>query len=147
LKILEEIYASTCGNHATLRTLVDKAFRVGFYWPSAIADAEKLVCHYEGCQFFAKQTHVLAHELQTILVSWPFACGGLDMIRPFKLAPRGYHWVYIIIDKFSKWIEYKPLVSRTTKKADELLDEIIHRFGLPNSIITDLGSTFTGNDF
>jgi hypothetical protein len=34
------------------------------------------------------------------------------------------------------------------KKVAELLDEIIHRFfGLPNSIITDLGSMFIGNDF
>jgi hypothetical protein len=33
------------------------------------------------------------------------------------------------------------------KKVAELLDEIIHRFGLSNNIITDLGSTFTGNDF
>jgi hypothetical protein len=69
------------------------------------------------------------------------------MIRPFKPAPGGYRWVYVIIDKFSKWIEYKPLVSGTAKKAAELLDEIIHRFSLPNSIITDLGSMFTGNDF
>jgi hypothetical protein len=48
------------------------------------------------------------------------------MIRPFKPAPRGYRWVYVIIDKFSKWIEYKPLVSGTAKKVAELLDEIIH---------------------
>jgi hypothetical protein len=147
LKILEKIYAGTYGNHAALRTLVGKAFRAGFYWPSAIADDEKLVRHCEGCQFFAKQTHVPAHELQTILASWPFVCRGLDMIGPFKPTPRGYRWVYVIIDKFSKWIEYKPLVSGTTKKAAELLDEIIHRFGLPNSIITDLRSTFTSNDF
>jgi hypothetical protein len=63
LKILEEIRAGTCGNHAASRTLVGKAFRAGFYWPSAIADAEKLVHHYKGCQFFAKQTHVPAHKL------------------------------------------------------------------------------------
>jgi hypothetical protein len=69
------------------------------------------------------------------------------MIGPFKPAMGGYRWVYVIIDKFSKWIEYKPLVLGTAKKATELLDEIIHRFGLPNNIITDLGSTFTGNDF
>jgi transposase InsO family protein len=69
------------------------------------------------------------------------------MIGPFKPAPGGFRWVYIIIDKFSKWIEYKPLVSGTAKKAAELLNDIIHRFGLPNSIITDLGSTFTGNNF
>jgi hypothetical protein len=54
LKILEEIYAGTCGNHAASRTLVGKAFRAGFYWPSAVADAKKLICHCEGCQFFAK---------------------------------------------------------------------------------------------
>ena len=30
LKILDEIHASTCGNHAASRTLVGKAFRAGF---------------------------------------------------------------------------------------------------------------------
>jgi hypothetical protein len=69
------------------------------------------------------------------------------MIGPFKPAPGGYRWVYVIINKFSKWIEYKPLVSGTAKKTVELLNKIIHRFGLPTNIITDLGSTFTGNDF
>jgi hypothetical protein len=61
------------------------------------------------------------------------------MIGSFKPALGGYHWVYVIIDKFFKWIEYKPLVLGTAKKAAELLDKIIHHFGLPNSIITDLG--------
>jgi hypothetical protein len=61
------------------------------------------------------------------------------MIGPFKLALGGFRWVHVAIDKFSKWIKYKPLVQATTKKAAELLNDIIHRFGLPNSIITDLG--------
>jgi hypothetical protein len=69
------------------------------------------------------------------------------MIGPFKTVPRGFRYVYVTIDKFSKWIEYKPLVIATTKKAIEMFEDIIHRFGLPNSIITDLGSTFTGNIF
>ena len=69
------------------------------------------------------------------------------MIGPFKPVLGGFHWVYVYIDKFFKWIEYKPLVQATAKKATELLDDFIHRFGLSNSIITDLGSTFTGSDF
>jgi transposase InsO family protein len=68
------------------------------------------------------------------------------MIGLFKLAPGGFRWVYVIIDKFSKWIEHKTLVKGTAKKVAELLDEIIHRFGLPNSIITNLGSMFTSNN-
>jgi hypothetical protein len=54
LKILREIHAGTCGNHTAFRTLVGKAFQAGFYWPSAVADAEKQVRHSEGCQFFTK---------------------------------------------------------------------------------------------
>ena len=69
------------------------------------------------------------------------------MIRPFKPMLGGFCWVYIYIDKFSKWIKYKPLVQAIAKKAAELLDDIIHQFGLPNSIITDLGSMFTSVDF
>ena len=33
------------------------------------------------------------------------------------------------------------------KKAAEMFKDIMHRFGLPNDIINDLGSTFTSNDF
>lgn len=69
------------------------------------------------------------------------------MIGPFKPSPGGFRYVYVLIDKFSKWIEYKPLVKATTQKAAELLDNVIHRFGIPNSIIIDLGRTFTGSAF
>ena len=62
-RLLDQIHSGSCGNHAASRTLVGKAFRAGFYWPSAIADVEKLVRHYEGCQFFAMRIHVPAHEI------------------------------------------------------------------------------------
>jgi hypothetical protein len=35
--ILEEIHKGVCGNHASSRTLVSKAFRRAFYWPTALA--------------------------------------------------------------------------------------------------------------
>ena len=145
--LLQEIHAGSCGNHAVSRSLVGKAFRAGFYWPSVVADVETLVPLCEGCQFFTKQIHVLAQALQTIPASWPFAYGGPDMIGPFRKAPGRFRWVYVAIDNFSKWIEYKPLVQSTAKKVAELFNDIIHRFGISNSIITDLGSTFTGSDF
>jgi hypothetical protein len=63
IKLLDDIQARSYGNHAASRTLVGKAFRAGFYWPTAVADAKKLVRHCEGCQFFAKRTHVAAHEI------------------------------------------------------------------------------------
>jgi hypothetical protein len=146
-KLLIEIHAGSCGNHVASRNLVGKAFRAAFYWPSTVADAEALIHRCEGCQFFTKQIHVPTQALQTIPTSWPFACWGLNMIGPFKPAPGGFRYVYVAIDKFSKWIEYKPLIMAIAKKAADLLQDIVHRFGMPNSIITDLGSTFTSNNF
>jgi hypothetical protein len=60
------------------------------------------------------------------------------MIGPFKPAPRNFKCVFVMIDKFSKWIEYMPLTKASLEKVVEFLDQIIHHFGLPNNIITDL---------
>jgi hypothetical protein len=97
--------------------------------------------------FFAKHIHVPAHEIHTILASWAFACWGLDIIGPFKPTPGNFKYVFVLIDKFSKWIEYMPLTKASSEKVVEFLDQIIHRFGLPNSIIIDLGTQFTGSAF
>jgi hypothetical protein len=69
------------------------------------------------------------------------------MIGPFKPAPGNFKFVFVLIDKFSKWIKYMPLVKASSKKAVEFLDKVIHRFGIPNSIIINLGTQFTGNTF
>ena len=41
--ILDEIHSGVCGNHTASRTLVGKAFRAGFYWPTALMDAKILI--------------------------------------------------------------------------------------------------------
>jgi transposase InsO family protein len=146
-QLLDEIHAGQCEVHATSRTLVGKVFRSGFYWPTTKSDAAELVQRCEACQFLSKQQHLPAQQLQTIPITWPFACWGLDMIRPFKKAQKGYTHVLVAIDKFTKWIEYKPIASLSLAKAVEFIQDIIFRFGIPNSIITDLGSNFTSSEF
>jgi hypothetical protein len=39
LQLLQEIHGGECDNHAAYANLVGKAFRSGFYWPTALADA------------------------------------------------------------------------------------------------------------
>ena len=51
------------------------------------------------------------------------------------------------IDKFTKWIEYKPLVKFNTTKAVEFMQDIMYQFGMPNWIIIDLGSLFIAIEF
>jgi hypothetical protein len=123
------------------------AFRQGFYWPTAVADATRIVRSCRGCQFYARQTHLPAQALQTIPITWSFAVWGLDLVGPLQKAPGGFTHLLVAIDKFSKWIEVRPLTSIRSEQAVAFFTNIIHRFGIPNSIITDNGTQFTGKKF
>jgi hypothetical protein len=147
LDILREIHEGVCGNHAASKSLVGKAYRAGFWWPTAVSNAEDLVRRCQNCQFFGKQTHVPAHTLFTIPPSWPFVCWSLDMIGPFIMAPGGFTHVLVAINKFTKWIEFKPIAKLTPDRVVNFVSDILHCFGFPNTIITNLGSNFTTNQF
>jgi hypothetical protein len=61
--VLQERHSGACGHHAAPRALVGNAFRQGFYWPTAVADATITVRTCQGCQFYARQTHLPAQAL------------------------------------------------------------------------------------
>jgi hypothetical protein len=63
------------------------------------------------------------------------------MIGPFKKSQGVYTHILVANDKFTKWIEYKPIAFSTSAKVVEFIQEIIFRFRIPNSIIMDLGLT------
>jgi hypothetical protein len=69
------------------------------------------------------------------------------MIGPLKPTLGNFKFVFVLVDKFSKWNEYMLLVKATSEKVVEFLNQIIHRFEVPNSIITDLGTQFTSTAF
>ena len=95
--------------------LVGKAFRHGFYWPTALKDDVELVRRCNACQFHAKQIHTPAQAPQMIPPSWPFAVWGVDILGPFPRAVGGYRFLYVAIDKFTKWPEVTPVVNITKK--------------------------------
>jgi transposase InsO family protein len=101
----------------------------------------------KACQFHAKQIHTPAQALQMIPPSWPFAVWGVDILGPFPKAVGGYRFLFVAIDKFTKWPEATPVVSITQGAAVAFLKSIICRFGVPSHIITDNGTQFTSQLF
>jgi transposase InsO family protein len=146
-ELLQEIHSGACGHHTAPRALVGNAFRQGFYWSTAVADATRIVRSCQGCQFYVRQTHLPAQALQTIPITWSFVVWGLDLVGPLQKAHGGFSHLLVAIDKFSKWIEVRPLTSIGSEQAVAFFTNIIHRFGVPNSIITDNGTQFTGKKF
>jgi hypothetical protein len=69
------------------------------------------------------------------------------MIGPLPTAPGGFNRVLVAIDKFTKWIEVKPVTCLKADRVLDFLDELVHRYGLPHRIITDLGSNLNNHQF
>jgi transposase InsO family protein len=101
----------------------------------------------EECQFYAYKTNLPTHVLQTIPVTWPFAVWGLDIVGPLRKALGGFTHLLVAIDKFSKWVGVRPITNLRAEQVVTFFTDIIYWFGVPNSIITDNGSQFTGRKF
>jgi hypothetical protein len=72
---------------------------------------------------------------------------GLDLVGHFKTAPGGYRHIPVAVDKYTKWTEVRAVASVMSKEEAKFIEDITHRFGVPNRIVTDLGSAFIGSDF
>ena len=66
---------------------------------------------------------------------------------PFPRAPGGYRYLYVAIDKFTKWAEMEAVRTIPAGSAVKFIKRLVSRFGLPNCIITDNSSQFTSNLF
>ena len=53
----------------------------------------------------------------------------------------------VTVDKFTKWVEARPISTIKSEQAVLFFLDSVHRFGVPNSIITDNGTQFTRKKF
>jgi hypothetical protein len=72
---------------------------------------------------------------------------GLDIVGLLRKAPGGYTHLLVAIDKFSRWVEVRPITNLRAEQAVTFFTDIVYCFGVPHSIITDKGSQFTGRKF
>ena len=72
----------------------------------------------------------------------------MDLIG--KICPtssKGHNFILVATDYFIKWVGAVPLKKAMQKDVIQFIKEqIIHRFGIPQSITNDQGTVFTGDE-
>ena len=64
------------------------------------------------------------------------------MVGPFKTARGGLTHLLVAVDKFTKWVEVKPIKKLNGPTAVTFIADITTRYDIPHSIITDNGTNF-----
>ncbi|GJV49535.1 reverse transcriptase domain-containing protein [Tanacetum coccineum] len=99
--------------HAGTRSVVAKALRIGYYWPTMHEDARKLIQACQDCQVHKPVPRNPQQKLSPITSPWPFYKWGIDIAGPFPEGPEKVKFLIVAIDYFTKWIEAKPVATIT----------------------------------
>jgi IS30 family transposase len=86
----------------------------------------------------------LVAMLHPIIKPCPFRSWTLDFIGQIHPASsKGHQFVLVATNYFTKWTEAIPLKNMTHKEVIHfILEHIIHRFGIPQTLTTDQGLSF-----
>jgi hypothetical protein len=90
-----------CGGHIGARALAAKVFRQGFYWPSIIDDATKLVKPSQACEKFSP--NIQAPSQATVLITplWLLQRWGINIVGPLTTAQRNYKFAVVAVEYFT----------------------------------------------
>ncbi|GJZ85210.1 reverse transcriptase domain-containing protein [Tanacetum coccineum] len=125
--------------HAGPRSVVAKAMRSGYYWPTMHRDAREI---HRPIPREPQQ------PLTPITAPWPFYKWGIDIVGPFPERPGKVKFLIVAIDYFTKWIEAKAVATISGTQVKKFVwNDIVCRFGLPREIISDNGKQFSGDPF
>nr|GFA03981.1 reverse transcriptase domain-containing protein [Tanacetum cinerariifolium] len=118
--VMKEIHEGSCSMHAGPRSVVAKAIRLGYFWPTMHKDAHDMIRKCSDCQIHC----------------------------PFPEGPGKVKFLIVAMDYFTKWIEAKAMATITGGQVKKFVwDNIVCRFGIPREIISDNGKQFADNPF
>ena len=108
----------------------------------------ELVKKCDKCQRFGNVQRLPAKRLTTITSLWLFAQWGIDILGPLPLGKGQVKFLLVAIDYFTKWVEAEALATITEAKIRNFVwKNIICKFGIPMTIISDNGWQFINQDF
>ena len=110
------------------------------YWPNMDKDIEQVVKTCKGCQLAAKAPPVK-------FTPWPKTDVPWTRLHIFYAGPMNGNYYLIVVDSFSKWPEIFKCKRPTATVTKYFLTELFARFGVPEKIVSDNGTQFTGSEF
>ena len=138
--ILVERHEGDCGSHSSGRSLVLRAKRATYYWPTMAKEANKKARLCDRCQRHAPIPRLPPENLKSISSPWPFRKWDMDIVGKFPTAPGQKVFILIVTDYFSKWVKAEVLSRITNLQIRKFIwAHVITWFEVPEEIVTDNG--------
>lgn len=140
--IIAEAHDGECREHQSGLRLYQHILKRGFYSSTIEANSAAFTRKYAKCQVHARRIHAPTIEIHQLTTPWPFHTWAMDLVGPIPKSNNN-RWILAATKYFTEWVEAALLTQATGEKVREfILQNIIHRFGVPMRILTDNGTPF-----
>ncbi|BHF65641.1 hypothetical protein SprV_0200865400 [Sparganum proliferum] len=143
--VLAELHAELghCGQKRT-----ELAARARFWWPQLRASTYHFCQSCDTCASFKSPVPAPRAPMQPMTTGFPGERVGPDIIGPLPISVRGYEYILVMVDYFTKWVEAVPLLRQdAVSVANAVNRSWICCWGAPLAFHTDCGSNFDSRLF
>ena len=133
--VLDELHAG----HQRMCALKAMA-RQSVWWPGIDKEIEMLVRACTTCQ-------VEAPEPSPQLAPWPYTRVPWSRVHIDHAGPFENRMILLVVDAATKWVEAIVVSSTNSAATIAALRSVFSRFGLPRTLVSDNGTSFTSQEF
>ena len=133
------------GHLATSRTI--SRVLSEFYWPGVQSDIKRFCRSCDICQRTVYKGKVTKYPLQKMpLIDEPFKRVAVDIVGPIHpVTDKGNRYILTLVDYATRYPEAIPLKTIETERVAEALLDIFSRVGIPQEMLSDMGTQFTSS--
>ena len=142
-QVMVVAHDSIMGGHLGIKKTTDRIL-AAFYWPGIHGDVTRFCRSCDSCQKTIPRGNVRKVPLQKMpLIDRPFKRVAIDLIGEINPPSKeGHRWVLTLVDYTTRYPEAVPLKKIDTETVAEALVDIFSRLGVPEEILTDMGTQF-----
>ena len=142
-RIMELAHGSLMGGHMGIKKTADK-IQSAFYWPGIQGDVTRYCKSCDVCEKTVNKGSVPKVPLEKMpLIDKPFKRVAIDLVGPIgPPSEDGYRYILTLVDFATRYPEAVPLKNIDTETVPEALVDIFSRLGVPEEILSDLGTQF-----
>jgi len=138
--LLEMVHAQATGHFAYLKTLGQVQKRV--FWDSWKTDVKLYCACCKACNEFYRGRVPKQAGLKPLFAGAPMEVLHVDLTGP-HITSQGYRYIMTACDSFTRFVIATPLHNKAALiVARALVYEVVLNVGIPQCILTDLGTEF-----
>ena len=136
--LLHDVY------HPGARTTI-RDVSARYVWPGMRSDLRDWSRQCTSCQRAKVARHVHSPLQRRPPPDRRFGSLHVDLVGPLPES-RGFRYLFIIMDRYTRWMEAIPLRSMTAEDCGRaLVDGWISRYGVPSDLVSDQGRQFVSS--